>query len=373
MREPSQRRGSGGPSAGRAERTGRRGTASVTSHDVARSAGVSQATVSRALRSDPSISAKTREKVLEAARVLGYVPNELGRSLSTRATRRIALVADLDNPLWPMLVGQIHDELAERGYSLTLLAERGDPVGMETQLLSGWADGVIITSANLHARLPKELAQRRVPFVLVNRTIDDPSADAAVADNAAGGRAAAQLLLEAGHTRLGALFGPTDTSTGQDRERGFREALAEAGVSLPKSRVVYGPFDFTHGRESLPALLRGRYRPTAVFCANDIIAIGAINTAHELGLRVPEDIALVGFDDLDQASWPVFNLTTIKAPFDAMLGSAVSMLVERLSGYRGKGRLQVHPIMPVLRGTHGPDDAAHEDAARGDSGHGARP
>ncbi|WLQ35193.1 LacI family DNA-binding transcriptional regulator [Streptomyces castrisilvae] len=319
---------------------------------MAREAGVSQATVSRALRSNSSISARTREKVIEAARKLGYIPNELGRSLSTRATGRIALVADLDNPLWPMLVGQIHDELASRGFSLTLLAERGDPVGMETKLLSGWADGVIITSAHLHARLPKELAQRKVPVVLVNRALEDLSADAAVADNLAGGRASAQLLLDSGHTRLGALFGPTDTSTGQMREQGFRDVLAEAGVSLPKSRVRYGPFAFTHGRESLPALLKGRYPPTAIFCANDIIAIGAMNSAHEMGVRVPEDIALVGFDDLDQASWPLFNLTTVRVPFEAMLRSAVSMLVERLSGYEGPGRVQVHPIMTVRRGTH---------------------
>ncbi len=329
-----------------------RGTGPATSHDVATAAGVSQPTVSRALRDDPTISAKTKTRVAEAAHSLGYVLNERGRNLSTRATQRIALVTDLDNPLWPMLVEQIHDELSTRGYTMTLLAERGDPADMQTNLLGGWADGVIITSARLPARLPTELHQRGVPFVLVNRTIDGFLADSAVADNTAGGRAAAQLLLAAGHTRLGALFGPTDTSTSRDRERGFRDALADAGVVLSPAHVRHGPFDYSLGRASLPSLLGGRDQPTAVFCANDIIAIGALNTAHELGVRVPEDIALVGFDDLEQASWPVFDLTTIKVPFDAMLRSAVTSLLDRLSGHEGDARQLVHPITRVLRGTH---------------------
>lgn len=319
---------------------------------MAHAAGVSQATVSRALRNDPNIGEKTRLRVAEAARSLGYVPNELGRSLSTRATRRIALVADLDNPLWPLLVEQIHDEVTTLGYSMTLLAERGDPVGMEANLLSGWADGVIITSARMDARLPAQLDQRDVPFVLVNRTVDGPAHDAAVADNNVGGRTAAQILVDAGHTRLGALFGPTDTSTGRDREQGFRQGLDAAGIVLPDEHVRHGPFDYSHGRAMLPDLLDGPDAPTAVFCANDIIAIGAMNTAHELGLRVPEDIAMVGFDDLAQASWPVFDLTTIKIPFDAMTRSAVAMLVERLNDRTGSARTSVHPITAVLRRTH---------------------
>jgi len=329
-----------------------RRTGPATSRDVATAAGVSQPTVSRALRDDPTISAKTKTRVAEAARSLGYVLNERGRNLSTRATRRVALVTDLDNPLWPLLVEQIHDELSARGYTMTLVAERGDPADIQTNLLGGWADGVIITSARLPARLPAELHHRSIPFVLVNRTIDGFPADSAVADNAAGGREAARLLLAAGHTRLGALFGPTDTSTGRDRERGFRDALAFAGVALAPAHVRHGPFDYSHGRASLPLLRGGADQPTAVFCANDIIAIGALNTAHELGVRVPEDIAVVGFDDLEQASWPVFNLSTINVPFDAMLRSAVTMLLDRLSGHRGDARQLVHPIAPVLRGTH---------------------
>lgn len=325
---------------------------SVTSHDVARAAGVSQPTVSRALRNDPNITEKTKDRVAAAAQRLGYVTSELGRSLSVQATRRVAVVADLDNPLWPMLIEQLHDALAKHGYSMTLLAEHGDLQRFEQQLLGGWADAVIITSARTHASLPVELHRRNVPFVLVNRTIRGLEVDAAVADNVAGGRAAAQVLVEAGHTRVGALFGPQDTNTGRDREKGFREGLRNAGLTLPDSRVMHGEFDYTFGRNALPHLLQGRYRATAIFCANDIIAIGALQTAYELGIDVPSDMALVGFDDIDQASWPVFNLTTIRVPFEALVQSAVDRILSRLAGDTSAPRTDVHPVTPVLRGTH---------------------
>lgn len=324
----------------------------VDSRDVAADVGVSQATVSRALRDDPSVAEKTRLRVREAAERLGYVPNDLGRSFKNQATHRIAFVADLDNPLWSLLVARAHDELARHGYTMTLLAEHGDPVKVSNYLASGWADAVIISSARLDAQLPQMLIGRGVPFVLVNRTISGTTADAVVADNFHGGRIAAQVLMAAGHTRIGALFGPPETSTGRDRESGFREALAEGGLSLPQSRVRHGEFDHAFGRAALPTVLRGRYRPTAVFCTNDIIAMGAINAAHELGLAIPGDLALTGFDDLEEASWPVYDLTTIRVPFDAMLRSAIEILLGRLAGDDSPARVDVHPVTPVLRRTH---------------------
>lgn len=324
----------------------------VTSHDVARAAGVSQPTVSRALRDDPTIAEATRKRIAEIAASLGYIPSEVGRSLSKRATRRIAVIADLDNPLWPMLVDGLHDELIRHNYSMTLLAERGDPLQFEHQLLSGWADGVIITSARLTAVLPKKLARRGTPFILVNRTIEGLEADAVVADNVAGSRMAADLLVEAGHTRIGALLGPPDTSTGRDREVGLREQLAAHGMRLTPSRVLHGPFAYSHGREGLPEILKGRYPPTAVFCANDIIAIGALNTAHALGLKVPDDLALIGFDDLDEASWPVYDLTTIHVPFAEMVRAAVARLLDRLRDPQLPPKVEVHPVSAVVRATH---------------------
>ncbi|GAA4184543.1 LacI family DNA-binding transcriptional regulator [Streptosporangium oxazolinicum] len=328
----------------------------VTSFDVAKAAGVSQSTVSRALRGDPSIGAETVRRVAAVAAELDYVPSERARDLSTRSTRRIAMVVDLDNPLWALLVRRLYDQLAERDYRLTLVAGHGDTQNIESQVAGGGVDGVILSTVSLDSSLPALLRRRGVPAVLLHRYVEGTELDSCVADNRAGGAAAARMLLRAGHRRIGALLGPATTSTGRDREAGFRGLLAEAGVELDETLVRYGRFDFDHGRESVPALMEGAAPPTALFCANDIIALGAMNSAHELGLRVPGDLAVIGFDDLEQAAWPTVALSTVHVPFDDMLHSAVTLLGERIGGWSGAGRLVIHPVTPVERGTHGPND-----------------
>ncbi|MFG1926061.1 LacI family DNA-binding transcriptional regulator [Cryptosporangium sp. NPDC048952] len=329
------------------------GAGKVTSFDVAKRAGVSQATVSRALRRDPSIGADTVRKVLEAAKALDYVPSARARALSTGATQRIAMVVDLDNPLWSLLVGRLHDELAGRGYRLTLLAGHGDPADVEEHLIGGGVDGVIVSTARLDSALPATLRRRGVPAVLLQRYAEGSDLDAAVADDRAGGAAAAQVLLDAGHRRIGALFGPDDTSTGRERAIGFRAHLDEAGIELPDAWVRTGEFEQAHGANSLAAVLGGPHTPTALFCANDVIAIGALNAARAAGVAVPDDLALVGFDDLESAAWPIVDLTTIHVPFDDMLRTAVTLLLERIGGFAGGGRRVIHPVTPVLRATHG--------------------
>ena len=325
----------------------------VTGFDVARAAGVSQSTVSRALRNDPSIGPRTVKKVLEVAEALHYVPSSRARALSTGATNRVAMVIDLDNLLWPLLVGRLHDELARHGYELSLVASHGER-DVETQLASGSVDGVIVSASPLASTLPATLRGRGIPVVMLQRHSSDPDVDAAVADDDEGGAAAARMLLAAGHERIGALFGPADTSTGRERETGFRRVLAEAGVDLPERWVRHGGFELAHGFASFKDVTGtgGRDAPTALFCANDMIAIGAMNAAHAAGRQVPQDVALVGFDDIETASWPLIDLSTIRVPFDDMLRSAVSLLLERMGGHSGLGRRVVHPVVPVPRSTH---------------------
>jgi LacI family transcriptional regulator len=325
-------------------------SARVTSFDVARAAGVSQSTVSRALRNDPSIGPRTIQRVLEAAQALHYVPSSRARALSTGATNRVAMVIDLDNPLWSLLVGRLHDELARHGFELSLVTAHGER-DVETQLADGSVDGVIVSASRLASTLPATLRGRGIPVVMLQRHSSDPDVDAAVADDDAGGAAAARMLLAAGHQRIGALFGPPDTSTGREREAGFRRVLAEAGVDLPDRWVRHGGFEMAYGSVAFDDL-RAAGAPAALFCANDTIAIGAMNAAHAAGLRVPHDIALVGFDDIETASWPLIDLSTIRVPFDDMLRSAVSLLQERMGGYAGLGRRVVHSVVPVPRSTH---------------------
>lgn len=323
----------------------------VTSIDVARAAGVSQPTVSRALRDDPSVSAVTREHIRAVARELGYVLSERGRSLATSSTGRVAMVVDLDNPLWPLLVRRLHDTLDAHGLRLTLVAGHGDASAMEGHLLGGGVDGVIMSTVSLDSPVPEALARGDVPLVLLNRVVEGTMTDAAVADDHAGGTLAAEVLLEAGHIEIGVLFGPPDTSTGRGREEGFRAAVAAAGVPLRPEWVRHGPFHHDYGRRSIPELV-GPDGPTAVFCANDIIAIGAMDTARALGVRVPDDVALIGFDDLAEAAWSSFDLTTIAVPFDEMADTAVALLLDRVRGYDGPGRPVVHNVSVVRRGSH---------------------
>lgn len=324
--------------------------ASVTSHDVARLAGVSQATVSRALRDDARVTEDTRRRVREAAQALGYVRSELGRGLSTRATRRIALVVELENALYQLLLGPIHDELLDHGYRMVLLAERGDGALAE-RLLDRSVDGALLMTTRLTSPLPSQLSARELPFVFLNRIGGLVDAPSVTADNVGGSRAAAELLIGLGHTKIGAIVGPEDTSTARDREAGFRAALADAGLALPTRRVFRREFDHESGRDGLDALLATDDPPTAVFCANDFIAVGVLNRAIERSVAVPDELAVVGFDDLNMASWPAFGLTTVHNPLHEMARRAAAVLVARIAD-SGAGGHEVYPTTLVLRRTH---------------------
>jgi LacI family transcriptional regulator len=327
----------------------------VTSHDVARLAGVSQPTVSRALRDDPRVAEATRQRVREAAAQLGYVASDLGRSLATRVTRQVAMVADLRNVLYPTLVEPLHDRFAEHGYRMVLLAERGDDRRSYERLLDRSVDGVVLTTTLLRSSLSRALQERRLPFVELNRVSGRRGIDGVTADNRAGAALAARLLLELGHRRIGAVLGSPDASTSRDREAGFRGALADAGVDLPDLRAIHGGFGYADGERGLAELLSAgtRTRPTAVFCVGDAVAIGALNHARRAGLSVPDDLAVVGFDDLEMASWPCFELTTVRVDLAGMALAAADRVVQRMTGAEGPARVQVFPTELVLRSTHG--------------------
>ncbi|MGI8869588.1 MAG: LacI family DNA-binding transcriptional regulator [Mycobacteriales bacterium] len=326
----------------------------ATSHDVARLAGVSQPTVSRALRRDPRVAEATRRRVVLAAADLGYVTSELGRSLSTRTTRQIAMVADLRNALYPALVEPLHDRFAEHGFRMVLLAERGDDRATYERLLDRSVDGVVLTTTLIGSSLSRGLLEEGLPFVELNRVSGARKADRVTADNRGGAGEAARLLLAEGYSRIAAVFGPKDASTSRDREAGFRAALAEAGVELPDNRVARGGFGYEDGERALGELMAGRRRPTALFCVGDLVAVGAINQARRLGMSVPADVAVVGFDDIDMAAWPCFDLTTVRVDLFGMAAAAADQLVRRLGGDESPPRRQVFRTEPVLRGTHRP-------------------
>ncbi|WP_460834415.1 LacI family DNA-binding transcriptional regulator [Nocardioides hungaricus] len=331
------------------------GRSVVTSHDVARLAGVTQPTVSRALRGEAGVSEATKQRILQAAEQLGYVPMQSGRNLATRETRRIGIVAgELTNPFFSTLVGPLHNCLDSAGYRTILLTdEGGSTVGMEP-LIDGTLDGALLTTSNLDSPLVHELQRRGVPFVQVGREVDGAVSDACVFDNVGGARAVAELLLDLGHRRIGAIHGPLETSTGRDRERGLREALAEAEIAVAPARSARGRFVYDTGQDALPRLLGADDPPTAVFCANDVIALGALNAAHRLGVAVPGELTIVGFDDIAMSSWEVFQLTTVNLDFHRMADASCGLLLDRIRRPGEPFRREVLPVSLTLRRTHGP-------------------
>ena len=338
----------------------------VTSHDVARAAGVSQSTVSRALRDNPRISRTTRERVLAVAAELGYVPNELGRSLARQSTKTVGIVVtDLTNVFYPYIIAPLHDELAALGYRMVLFTE-----GLESdappeedmvrplldRLLDRAIDGVVLTTSTLDGTVPRTLALRGLPFVFLTRHVDGVIADRAEVDNSLGASLAAGEAIRLGHTSIAAIFGPTNTSTGRDRERGTRAALGAAGLALPDNMVFRGPFAVETGIAAMSQLLALDAPPTVVLCSNDTVAIGAYNVACATGMRVPEDISLVGFDDLPMAQWEVFQLTTVHQPMEDMARAAARLLIERIEGTAETNAVRQVVFEPrmVLRRTLGP-------------------
>lgn len=327
----------------------------VTSRDVARLAGVSQPTVSRVLRGDPRVLPETKQRILKATEELGYVTASVGRSLSTQTTGQVAVVADLDNPFYPFLLAWVHDELATAGLKMVLLTERTDDVLLSQHLLDRSVDGVLLTTISSGSRLPRELRRRQVPFVFLNRYIGGVSADRAVADNRGGGAAVADLLLDLGHHDIGMIMGPANTSTSKDREYGCRERLSAAGVEIAPARVVHGGFRHDDGVQGFARISRGQGPPTALFCVNDFVAVGAYNAALAAGLSIPEDVTIVGFDDVSMASWPAFELTTVNVPVAEMARAATQLLITRLRGggpERPRHRTFATSLVP--RRSHGP-------------------
>ncbi|MEU8735292.1 LacI family DNA-binding transcriptional regulator [Streptomyces tendae] len=326
----------------------------ITSHDVARLAGVSQPTVSRALRDDPRVSPATREKVKRAAQALNYVPSEAGRTLSTRATRRVGvIVTDMTNPFYPHVVAPLHDELQRLGYRMMLLTERSDEAVAEEKLLDQSLDGVVLATATTDSRLPALLERRGMPYVFLNRDTGRPGDFASVVDNEGGGRLVARELIRLGHRRIAGIFGAANTTTGRDRELGFRLALADGGIGLPDDRVVRGAFEYETGYAALPALLEAAEPPTAVFCGNDVVAIGVLNAALAAGVKVPDDLTVIGFDDLPMASWEVFRLTTVRHDLGELACQAARLLARRIAGeVDAEGERLVLPTEFVPRATH---------------------
>ena len=309
----------------------------ITSQDVARRAKVSQSAVSRAFTPGRSVSEKTRRKVIEAARELGYRPNAHARSLITKSSRIIGLVLSyLENLFYPVALERLAERLQRDGYHVLLFVNHDTSADrLVDEILQYHVDGIVLAASSLSSGLAGECAAAGIPVVLFNRVMAAGSQGAVSSvrtDNEAGGRAVAHFLAAAGHRRIAFIAGSEESSTNLERERGFLAGLAEAGLR-PGARAV-GNYDFEQARRATHQIFgRVRGRPDAVFVASDHMAFSVMDALRfELGLRVPEDVSVVGFDNVPQAGWGSYQLTTIEQPLGRMIEATVALLQRYLAG-----------------------------------------
>lgn len=307
----------------------------VTSADVARLAGVSQSAVSRVFTPGASASPKTVAKVRAAAEQLGYRPNVLARAMITGRSRIIGLVvAYLDNQFYPMAIERLSHALQKRGYHILIFMagnarEKVDQVVDE--LLDYQVDGIITASVAITNDLVARCATAGIPVVMFNRGQDAPRLAEVTSDNVAGGRAATEYLIAGGHRKIAHIMGWQDSSTGRDRARGFREAMAAA--QLDPFAMIDGEYSRERAAEVARDLCASPDRPDAIFVGNDHMAFGVMDELRfGLGLRVPQDISIIGYDDVPIAAWPSYRMTTIRQPVDDMVEATVQVMLGQIEG-----------------------------------------
>ena len=304
-----------------------------TSLDVAKKAGVSQSAVSRVFTPGASVSDTMRSKVLKAAGELGYRPNVLARSLITGRSHIIGLVvAYLDNQYYPLVLEQMSKTLQDNGYHLLVFMASQNGADVDkvlAEILDYQVDGIVMASVGMSSDIAQRCAAAGVPVVLFNRTQDNGDFNAVTSDNHRGGRTLARFLTAGEHKRIAYIAGWEEASTQRDREAGFLQGLADAGQTLFAREV--GNYTFEGAQQATRRLFTNPSRPDAIFVANDHMAIATMDVLrHELGLRVPEDVSVVSYDDVPQAAWPSYAITSVRQPTGRMIRATIDMLIARI-------------------------------------------
>lgn len=307
----------------------------VTSLDVAEKAGVSRSAVSRVFTPGASVSKATRDKVRKAASALGYRPNVLARAMNTGRSRIIGLVvAYLENQFYPEAIERLSKALQAEGYHVLVFMASNDSEATQSvidELLDYQVDAIIAASVGLSNDLTRRCEGLGIPIVLFNRHQYDERLTSVTSDNVAGGRKLAEFLIAGGHQRIAHIAGWEGASTQIDREAGFVEGLKAAGQKL-HARAV-GNFNFEQAKTAAREMFEGPDHPDAVFVANDHMAFAVMDVLRfELGLSVPEDVSVVGYDDVTPAQWPSYDLTTVRQPANRMVAETTQALLARLSG-----------------------------------------
>ncbi|MFC7365006.1 MULTISPECIES: LacI family DNA-binding transcriptional regulator [Bhargavaea] len=322
----------------------------VTAHEVAKLAGVSQSSVSRVFTKGASVSGKTREKVLKAAEQLGYRPNEYARSLIMRKSSLIGLVMKgVSNPYYPHAVKKFTSELKKLGYSVLLI----DTDDIELQmhdidaLLSYHVAGVVIMDATASLQTAEMLKRFRIPAVLFNRVVPGSGLHSVSCENETAAREIARLLIDRGCKSFTYVGGREGASTHIERLKGFTEELENHGFGC---QVLPGDFTYGTGYRNGAEMVESGRLTDAVFAVTDIMAYGIFDAFRDRGVRVPEQVKLIGFDDIEMSSWSPYQLSTYAHPVDRMVALSIELLLDPERSH-ADGEVHYLPGEMKLRGT----------------------
>lgn len=322
-----------------------------TAKQVAHTVGVSVAAVSRAFTPGASLGEDKRRRILEAAAALGYV-SPARRTAEAAAAGAVTLVAgDLSNPFYPMVLETLARRLQRRGRRLLVYAlpDQEQVDALTPQILTARPSALVVTSARLTSKMAEACRTQGIKVVLLNRIQRDIRVNAVACDNYLGGRDAALHLLTKGRRRIAFIEGLAGTSTHVERQRGFVETLREADVRLCAS--MEGAFEYRVAHAAATDLLSGRAAPDALFCCNDIMALAAIDAARAKGMSVPDDVAIVGFDDIPMAAWDSYRLTTVRQPVERMVEETIALLDDMTGAPESEGTMRILPGELIERAT----------------------
>lgn len=306
----------------------------MTSRDIALLSGVSRSTVSRVLSGHPNVSPKTREAVTTVLNQTGFVPNASARAMRTLRTKTIGVVVGTPVNLYHReVMGQVHEHVARHGLRLSVwLADAGGYAPDALQALRERSvDGLIYTTAV--DPMPSLEADIRTgaPIVLMGRTIRGTETDVVAGANVQGGRQVAGYLVRSGRQKA-ALVGGRAFSPGREIEQGFRRGLDNLGAPISDHHVIYGDLSYASGEEALDELWKGDDRPDAIFCVNDVIAYGVLDAARVKGIRIPDELWVIGYNGLAMSGWAAYDLTTVQQPIERMAEISVDLLLKRING-----------------------------------------
>lgn len=308
----------------------------VSIRDVAEKAGVSTSTVSHVVNKTRFVSEETQAKVLTAMEDLNYKPNRLARSLRRKDKRTNTLglmIPDSANPFFAEVLRGVEDASFESGYNVFLCNSDDNPKKEQNYievLLGKQIDGIILVSAGANNNSLQVLANNGVPSVVVDREVKGANTDSVLVDNVDGGFQAINYLIALGHSQIGCIGGPSLLTPSAGRVQGYRKALTECGISVDEALIIPGDFRAQSGYEAANTLLGLSDPPTAIFACNDMMAVGAIHAIDKLGLKVPKDISIIGFDDIPLASFTRPPLATIAQPSHEMGLLAAEMVITRI-------------------------------------------